>query len=331
MKGSPLAPLRSSSLLVGAICFMLGLSPAGAQQAWPTKPVRLVIPYEAGGLADRLGRIIADKLSERLGQRVLPENRAGSAGLIAGGVVAKAAPDGYTLMVGGTGPHVTGPATNRNAGYDPLKDFTHIAMIGGDVFLLAANPARGWRTLADMERTAKEPGAVLDYGSTGNATPTHLVMESYLASSKLKITHIPYKGGGPAIQATLGNHTPMVLVTLSSLAPHITSGRLVPLALSSSARHSAFPAISTFAEQGHPAVDGGTLFWLAGPARLPEPIVTRLNREVRASLALADVRETFEKQLLITSDQDVAQFQDFVGRQVSSWSQLIAALGIKIE
>lgn len=331
MRGQLLAPFRTWPLLVGAICGVLGASGANAQQSWPTKPVRLVIPYEAGGLADRLGRIVADKLSERLGQRVLPENRAGSAGLIAAGIVAKAAPDGYTLMVGGTGPHVTGPATNRNAGYDPIKDFTHIAMIGGDVFLLAANPQRGWKTLADMEASAKAPDAKLDYGSTGNATPTHLVMESYLASSKLKITHIPYKGGGPAIQATLGNHTPMLLVTLSSLAPHITSGRLTPLALSSAARHTAFPAIATFAEQGHRDVDGGTLFWLAAPARLPEDIVARLNREVRASLKLPDVKETFEKQLLITSDQDVAAFQAFVGRQVASWSRLIASLGIKIE
>lgn len=304
---------------------------AQAQQAWPTKPIRLVIPYEAGGLADRLGRIIADKLSERLGQRMIAENRGGSAGLIAGALVAKAAPDGYTLMVGGTGPHVTGPATNSNAGYDPLKDFTHIAMIGGDVFVLAANPARGWRTLADLVARAKMPDARLDYGSTGNATPTHLVMESFLARSGLKITHIPYKGGGPAIQATLGDHTPMLLITLSSLAPHLTSGRLVPLAISAGTRHAAFPGIATFAEQGYPEVEGGTLFWLSGPAKLPSAIVTRLNADVRASLALADVKDAFAKQLLITGNDDVAQFQAFVGRQVSSWSHLIKSLGIKIQ
>lgn len=326
-----MARLTSWRGIVLAACFAVSASGVRAQQSWPIKPVRLVIPYEVGGLADRLGRIVAEKLSERLGQRVLPENRAGSAGLIAGGIVAKAAPDGYTLMVGGTGPHVTGPATNRNAGYDPIKDFTHIAMIGGDVFLLAANPARGWKSLADMERSARAPDARLDYGSTGNATPTHLVMESYLASSKLKITHIPYKGGGPAIQATLGDHTPMLLVTLSSLAPHLTSGRLVPLALSSATRHPAFPAIATFAEQGHREIDGGTLFWLTGPARLPDAIVTRLNGEVRTSLTRDDVREIFAKQLLITADQDVAEFQAFVGRHVATWSKLIGSLGIKIE
>ena len=304
---------------------------ARAQQAWPTKPIRLLIPYEAGGLADRLGRIIADKLSDRLGHRVLPENRAGSAGLIAGALVSKAPSDGYTLMVGGTGPHVTGPATNRNAGYDPLQDFTHIAMIGGDVFLLASNPARGWKSLADLERAARAPDARLDYGSTGNATPTHLVMESYLARSKLKIAHIPYKGGGPAIQATLGDHTPLLLITLSSLATHVTSGRLTPLALSAGARHQAFPTTATFAEQGYPEVDGGTLFWLSGPARLPAAIVSRLNADVRASLEQADVKEAFAKQLLITRSDDVAAFQSFVSHHIASWSQLIKSLGIKIE
>lgn len=312
-------------------CLALLHTSSIAQQAWPTKPVRLVIPYEAGGLADRLGRIVADKLSERLGQRVLPENRSGSSGLLAAALVAKAAPDGYTLMVGGSGPHVTGPATNRNAGYDPIKDFTHIAMIGGDVFLLAAHPSRGWKSLADLERAAKAPDAKLDYGSTGNATPTHLVMETYLARSGLKITHIPYKGGGPAVQATLGDHTPLLLITLSSLAPQISSGRLTPLALSAGARHQAFASIATFAEQGYPEVDGGTLFWLSGPAKLADAIVSRLNADVRASLQQADVKDAFTKQLLITRDDDVATFQAFVANHVASWSRLIGTLGIKIE
>jgi tripartite-type tricarboxylate transporter receptor subunit TctC len=316
--------------LVAAVTATVVSAPAIAQ-SWPTKPVRLVIPYDAGGLADRLGRIVADKLSERLGQRFLPENRAGSAGLIAAGLVARAPADGYTLLVGGTGPHVTGPATNKNAGYDPLKDFTHIAMIGGDVFLLAAHPGRGWRTLADLVKAAGQPGAKIDYGSTGIATPTHLVMESFLAASGLKITHIPFKGGGPAIQAALGDHTPLVLVTLSSLAPHVTGGRLSALALSAPQRHAAFPAVPTFAEQGFPQVDGGTLFWLSGPARLSPEIVGRLNAEVRASLALADVKETFAKQLLVTSDDDVPRFQAFVARQVASWTELIRKLDIKIE
>lgn len=317
-------------LALAVVASVLSGVSAGAQQ-WPSKPIRLVIPYDAGGLADRLGRIVADKLTERLGQRVLPENRAGSAGLIAAGLVARAPADGYTLLVGGTGPHVTGPATNRNAGYDPIKDFTHVAMIGGDVFLLAAHPGRGWRTLADLVKAAGAPGVKLDYGSTGIATPTHLVMESFLAASGLRITHIPYKGGGPAIHATLGDHTPLVLVTLSSLAPHVTGGRLVPLALSAPQRHAAFPAVPTFVEQGYPQVDGGTLFWLSGPARLSSDIVTRLNTEVRAGLALPDVKETFAKQLLITSDEDVPRFQAFVARQVAGWSELIRKLDIKIE
>ncbi len=314
----------------GALALALGAGAVSAQQAWPTKPIRLVIPYDAGGLADRLGRMIAEKLSTELGQRLLPENRAGSAGIIAGSVVAKAPADGYTLMVGGTGPHVTGPATNSNAGYDPIKDFTHIAMIGGDVFLLVANPTRGWKTLKDIEAAAKG-GAPIDYGSTGNATPTHLVMESYLARSKAKITHIPYKGGGPAIQAALGNHTPLTLVTLSSLAPHVRSGRLLPIALSSSKRHASFPDIPTFAEQGYPEVDGGTLFWMAGPAKLPDAIVRRLNTEVRKALQQPDIKEAFEKQLLVTSDDDVPRFQAFVAQQVASCSTLIKSLDLKIQ
>ncbi len=317
-------------VLGGALALALSAGGVGAQQAWPTKPIRLVIPYDAGGLADRLGRMMAEKLSTELGQRLIPENRAGSAGIIAGGIVAKAPADGYTLMVGGTGPHVTGPATNRNAGYDPIKDFTHIAMIGGDVFLLVANPTRGWKTLKDIEAAAKG-GAPVDYGSTGNATPTHLVMESYLARSKAKITHIPYKGGGPAIQATLGNHTPLVLVTLSSLAPHVRSGRLLPIALSAAKRHAAFPDIPTFSEQGYPEVDGGTLFWLAGPAKLPEAMVTRLNAEVRKALNQPDIKAAFDKQLLVSGDDDVPRFQAFVEKQVSSWSGLIKSLDLKIQ
>lgn len=308
---------------------MVAGSVACAQQ-WPSKPVRLVIPYEPGGLADRLGRMMAEKITPELGQRVVAENRAGSAGLIAAALVAKAPADGYTLMVGGSGPHVTGPATNSNAGYDPIKDFTHIAMIGGDVFLLVAHPSHGWKSLRDME-TAAKAGTRLSFGSTGIATPTHLVVESYIARSKIPMTHVPYKGGGPAIVATLGNHTPLVLVTLSSLAPHVESGALVPIALSSARRHAAFPSIATFAEQGYPEVDGGTLFWLSGPARLPAAITERLNREIRKALQAPDVKAAFDKQLLTTSDDDVARFQAFVAQHVSSWTGLIKSLDLKIE
>lgn len=326
--------MSSRHKLCRALALLVLLSISGAahaQQAWPSRAIRLIVPYDVGGIADRLGRIVADRLSEQLGQRLIVENRGGSAGLLAAVVVARAPADGYTLMVGGTGPHATGPATNKNVGYDPLKDFTHIAMIGGDVFLLASNPARGWRSLADVIGAAKRPEAKLDFGSTGNATPTHLVMEGFLATAGLKITHIPYKGGGPAIQASLGNHTPMLLITLSSLAPHIASGRLTPLALAAAQRHPAFPSVPTFAEQGHPDVDGGTLFWLSAPAGLPAEIVTRLNTDVRAVLKRDDVKALFEKQLLVSTDDDVDRFQAFVSRHVSGWADLVKRLDIKLE
>lgn len=304
---------------------------AMAQQDWPSKAIKLVIPYEAGGLADRLGRIVAERLSHDLGQQVYAENHGGSAGLIAGGIVAKAEPDGYTLMVGGTGPHVTGPLTRTSIRYDPLKDFTHIALIGGDVFVLAVNPARGWKTLSDLAAASAAASPPLGYGTTGLAAPTHLAMELFLSKAKLKMSHVPYRGAGPAINDAIGNHLPVLLVTLSSLGQHIKAGTLTALAIATPSRHPAFPDIPTFAELGYRDVEGGTWFWLSGPAKLPGAVVARLNTLVRAILQRPEVRQIFAAQGMTTRDYDVAQFQEFVERDIRHWSAVVKALQIKPE
>ena len=304
---------------------------AMAQQTWPSKAIKLVIPYEAGGLADRLARITAERLTQDLGQQLYAENHGGSAGLIAGTIVAKAEPDGHTLMVGGTGPHVTGPLTRTSIRYDPLKDFTHIALIGGDVFVLAVNPARGWTTLSDLAAASAAAAPPLGYGTTGLAAPTHLAMELFLAKSKLKMSHVPYRGAGPAINDAIGNHLPVLLVTLSSLGQHIKAGTLAALAIATPSRHPAFPEIPTFGELGYPDVEGGTWFWLSGPAKLPGSIVTRLNTLVRAMLQRPEIRQIFTVQGMTTRDYDVAQFQEFVERDIRHWSSVVKALQIKPE
>lgn len=304
---------------------------AMAQQGWPSKSIKLVIPYEAGGLADRLGRIIAERLSQDLGQQLYAENHGGSAGLIAGTMVAKAEPDGHTLMVGGTGPHVTGPLTRTAIRYDPLKDFTHIALIGGDVFILAVNPARGWKSLSELATGSASANPPLGYGSTGVAAPTHLAMELFLSKSKLKMSHVPYRGAGPAINDAIGNHLPVLLVTLSSLGEHLKAGTLKGLAIATPSRHPAFPDIPTFGELGYPDVEGGTWFWLSGPAKLPNEIVQRLNTQVRAILRRPEVEQIFKVQGMTTRDYDVAQFQQFVERDISHWSAVVKTLQIKPE
>ncbi|MPZ41254.1 MAG: tripartite tricarboxylate transporter substrate binding protein [Rhizobiales bacterium] len=315
--------------LLALVCLLACLGVAGglsyAQQEWPAKPVRIVVPFAPGGSSDQLARLLAPELSTAFGQQFFIENRAGSSGSIGAAAVAKSAPDGYTLVNAGSGPHLTGPAINPNIGYDPLKDFTHIAMLAADSYVLVAHPALGAKSIADLVRI----GGNLSSASPGAGSLGHLILERFKRSAKLNIQHVPSPKSG--MQDVLGNHIPLTLTTLLTAGQQIRAGLLVPLAVSAAKRHPAYPDIPTFAEQGFPEVRGDTWFWLAGPSGLPPFVVQQLNQETRRIVKAPKMQEQLNKLSLLTQDLDPAGVTKFVADEYGYWAPLAKEIGLSVQ
>jgi tripartite-type tricarboxylate transporter receptor subunit TctC len=284
-----------------------------------------VVPFAPGGSSDQLARLLVPELSATFGQTFYIENRGGSSGAIGAALVANSAPDGYTLVNAGSGPLLTGPAINSNIGYEPLKDFTHIAMLAADSYVLVANPALGVKSIADLVRhggnfSSSSPGA----GSLG-----HLLLERFKRSAKIDILHVPAPNSG--MQDVLGNHIPLTLTTLLTAGLQIRAGLLVPLAVTSTKRHPAYPEIPTFAEQGFPDVRGDTWFWLAGPSGLPPFVVQQLNQETRRIMKTPKMRDHINKLSLLTQDLDPAGMTKFVTDEYAYWAPLAKEIGLRVQ
>jgi tripartite-type tricarboxylate transporter receptor subunit TctC len=304
---------------------------ASHAQEWPNRPVKVVVPFAAAGTTDRMGRLIAEELSKSFKQQFYVENRAGGGGVIGAAQVARADPDGYTLMIGGYGPHIFAPATTANLGYDVLADFTHIAMIGGESFIIVANPALGVTSFAELVQLAKTQTAPLNMGSPGQATLGALVVEQLLRKPGLlpTLNHVPYRGGGPVKTDLLGNHVPLACITLSAAIEHINTGTLVPLALISTERVATLKDLPTIVELGHPDIGGAIWSWLAGPKQLPAAMVTRLNQEVRRSLQTPELKQRFERDLFLSMDTDPAALNAFIAGELKRWTAFFQESGFK--
>ena len=235
-------------------------------QAWPAKPVKIVVAFAPGGAADLFARILAAEMSTTFKQQFYVENIAGSAGAIGTGQVARAAPDGYTLLIGGAGPLLTSPAINPNVGYDPLRDFSHIAMIAGDGYVLIANAASPLKTFADVKQAgSKEP---LSIGSPGAGSLGHLIIEQIKRKAGVQLSHVPFRSAGESMTAVLGNHVALAIQTFSSSGEQVRAGKVIGLAVTSPERVPAFKDSPTFTELGLPDVGGVAWFWLAAPANV---------------------------------------------------------------
>jgi tripartite-type tricarboxylate transporter receptor subunit TctC len=308
--------------LAALTCLAAALGAAHGQE-WPAaKPVKIVVPFAPGGSSDQLARLLAPELATTFGQQFYVENRGGSSGAIGAAQV-----DGYTLVNAGSGPHLTGPAINPNIGYDPLNDFTHIAMLAADSYVLVANPALGAKSLADLVKIAR--GRILTSASPGAGSLGHLILERFKRSAKLNIQHVPSPNSG--MQDLLGNHINLTFTTLLTAGLQIRGGLLVPLAVTSTQRHPAYPNIATFAEQGFPEVRGDTWFWLAGPSGLPPFVVSQLNQETRRIVKTPKMQEQFNKLSLMTQDLDSAGVTKFVADEYATWAPLAKEIGLRVQ
>src|SRR5215470_17371621 len=304
---------------------------AALAQSWPSKPVRLIVPFAPGGTADTLGRLVAAKLGDTFKETFVVENRGGAGGVVGSELVAKSAPDGYTLVVSGVASHCIAPALAKNFPFDPLRDFSHIALFGGPPGVLVVNPSVPAQNLKQFIAYAKKEGGKLAYGSPGNGTQGHLIAEQLKQVAGIEMTHVPYKGASLAVADLIAGHVPVTSTTLTTAATQIKAGKAHALAVSSAKRVPEFPDVPTFAELGFPELTASIWFSLSGPAGLPPEIVTRLNAEVRRILKLPDVRERLRPEGIEPGDLDPQQFTAFVAAEIKRWAPVVRASGAQAD
>jgi len=314
-----------------ALPLLTALSSEAPAQAWPSKPVRIVVPFAPGGTADTLGRLVALKLGDTFKESFVVENRAGAGGVVGSELVAKSPADGYTLVVSGVASHCIAPAMSKNFPFDPLRDFTHIALFGGPPGVLVIYPALPVKDLKQFIAYARAENGKLAYGSPGNGTQGHLIAEQLKQVTGIEMTHVPYRGASLAVSDLIAGHVPVTSTTLTTAATQIKAGKARALAVSSLKRIPEFPDVPTFGEMGFPELTASIWFSLSGPAALPPEIVNRLNAEVRHALQLPDVLERLRPEGIEPGDLDPQQFTAFVASELKRWAPVVRASGAQAD
>ena len=313
--------MKRRTLLGTAPALLLPHTLLHAQAAYPSKPIRYIVPVSAGGGADMVGRTVTDRWAKALGQTIVVDNQGGGGGVIASQNTAKAAPDGYTLMQGYVATHGTSPAT-RKLPYDHIKDFTAIGMIGGTPNVLVVNTALPVNNLKEfVEYLRKNPGRV-SYGSAGAGSLTHLTMELFKQQVNSFMVHIPYRGIAPAFTDLIGGQTQAMFPGLAAAIPHIRSGRVRPLAVTGLKRHPQFKDLPTLDESGFKGFNALQWYGVVGPAGLPAPIVKQLNESLNSVLAAPDLREKLSVEAIDPMPMTPDQFAAFVKADIVRWTQL---------
>lgn len=308
------------------------LSVAAQAQVYPAKPVRLVVPYPAGGGTDFFARTVGAQLAIQLGQPVAVENRPGAATIIGAEAVAKSAPDGYTLLLGDTATFAVNPSLYRKLPYDPSKDLTAVTMTGRFALLLVVNPAKlKARSVKDLVEMAKQGSDKIDYASPGPGSPHHLAMEMFKQRTDTQFTHVPYKGAAPAIQDLLSGQVPLMFLDLAAGAPQIKAGKLKALAVASDKRIAALPDLVTVSEAGIEGFEAWAWQALAVPEKTPRAIVARLNAEYRKAISVPELRQKLIDagiDPLQSSPQDASAY---IRSETLKWAKVISEGKITVE
>ncbi|MCC2632229.1 MAG: putative exported protein [Ramlibacter sp.] len=312
-----------------AAAFTLTAGAAGAQ-AWPSQPIKIIVGYPAGGASDVAARLVGQKMAERLGQPVVIDNRPGAAGNVGADAVSKAAPDGYTLLLGTISLSVN-PSLYPKMTYDPVKDLAPISMISSTPFLLVANPAAPYPTAKALLDAARAGKGQINYATAGNGSGSHLFTELLASTADIKLTHIPYRGAAPAMNDVLGNQVPVTFDNIITTLPLVKAGKLRALAVSTKQRSKVAPDIPTLAESGVPGFDATAWFGLFAPAGTPREIVLRLNREVAEAVKDAAVSEKLLQLGAEPASGSPEQFDAFFRGEVAKWGKVVRQSRITIE
>jgi tripartite-type tricarboxylate transporter receptor subunit TctC len=301
--------------------------PLVAQAAWPEKPVRIVVTFAAGGASDIVARAIAEPLGKALGQPVVVDNKPGAGGTIGGLDVVRAAPDGYTLMLSNSTPTSIGPFTVPKPPYDPVKQFTHVGMLGVAPVLLMANPKTGPASLKDLPKVAAAPGYT--FGSGGPGSIGHIVGEMTKDAMKIQMTHIPYKGGAPMTTDLIAGQIPVGIDVITAFVPMVKAGQIKALAVTTRTRSPLLPDVPTVVELGLPQLVAENYFGVSGPAGLPKEVTDKLGAALATVVADPAIVKRFEELGITTVKMGSADFTSFVARQVADWQPAIKAADLK--
>ena len=319
--------------LILTAALLLLAPPAGAQsspaQDYPSRPVTLVVPYPAGGGLDALARVLGQKLADRLGKPVVVENRTGAGTVIGAASVAKAAPDGYTIMLGTSTPFAITATLNKSLPYDPAKDFAPIALVSNAPFLLLVHPSQPVHSVADLVALAKSKPGQLSYGSAGPGSPQNLSFELLKTLTGINVVHVPYRGDGPAVTDLVAGHIPTMFGEPTPILPLLKDGKVRALGVSSASRLPIAPDIPTLAEAGVPGFDLTSWQMIVAPAGTPKEIVDRLHDEVKAVLALPEIKAEFARTARITVDYPpVDDLQRFMRSEIVRLGKVVEHAGI---
>jgi tripartite-type tricarboxylate transporter receptor subunit TctC len=325
---------RFTRLVAPLVVALVALAPAfaAAQSDYPNKPVKLVIGFAPGGSTDIVGRIVAQKLSERLGQPVMVENRAGAGGTIGADATAKAAPDGYTLTLGTTSTHAIAPGAYSKLPYDPVKDFQPISLVAITPYLLVVSTDTPSKSLPEFVTLARSQPGKLNYGSAGNGTATHLSMEMLKDAAKIDMQHIPYKSNALAETAILGGQVQTVFGSMPALLQNAKAGKVKPIAVGTLARSPALPDVPTVAEQGYPGFEAALWLGVFGPANMPKAVVDRLHKEIVTLVATPEFKQLMDNNgAEPVSSKSPEEFREMLRGQVTKYVALTKQIGIKLD
>ncbi|HEX3440718.1 MAG TPA: tripartite tricarboxylate transporter substrate binding protein [Pseudolabrys sp.] len=328
---SPIDALRHARALVLAVLLSACCGLAAQAQPYPSRPVRLIAPFPAGGLADVLARAVADELSRSLGQPVIVENRAGAGGNVGAEVVARAAPDGYTLMMSSAGILTANQFLYAKMPFDPEKDFVPVSNVADMPMLVVVSPKVEAKTLGDLVAFARANPNKLNFGSPGVGTTGHLGLALFMYAAKIKLTHVPYRGAAPAITDLLAGQIDGVVDNPPTVLPHIEAGKLRPLAVAAKTRMPLLPDLPTAAEAGVPGYEASSWFGIVAPAGTPPAIVNRLQHDIATALKQPNVQQRFAKSGARLLGNTPAEFAQQIRQDRQMWGEVITAAGIKAE
>jgi tripartite-type tricarboxylate transporter receptor subunit TctC len=307
------------------------LPAAHAADAYPVKPVRLLVGYAPGGVNDIVARAVAARLSPRLGQQVIVENRAGAGGNIATQMVARAAPDGYTMLLSSVASHAMSPGLNKDLPFEPVNDFAPITQLVGVSSLISAHPSLPAASLKQLVALAKKQPNKINYASPGTGSIAHLAAEFFMKTAGIKLQHVPYKGGAPAAIDAMAGQVEALIGVISSGAPYVQAGKLRGLGVTSGQRAAILPDVPTVAESGYPGFEASGWLGLSFPAKTPAAIVDRVFKETVAVVNLADVKQQLHNAGLDPITSSPEQFRAYMQAELVKWTTLIREAGIRVE
>ncbi|MBI4191452.1 MAG: tripartite tricarboxylate transporter substrate binding protein [Betaproteobacteria bacterium] len=318
----------ASAVVIGLIAPAIS---AAQETPYPERPIRFLVPFPPGGSTDIISRLVGQKLTEKFPQPVVVENRSGGAGIIAAEAVARAPADGYMMLLGNTGILAINPNLYRKLPYDPIKDFAAVTLMARVPNVLVVHPSLPVKSVRELVQLAKKDARPLNYGSPGSGSLQHLAMEMFKTAAGVNFTHVPYKGGGPALIDLIGGHLEALVATLPSALPHIQAGRLRVLAIGDAQRSALMPELPTIAESGYPGYEAYSWHGVMVPQRTPADIVSLLNREIVAILSSADSRAVLKKGGFDVVASSSAAFAEMIKSEIAKYAVAVKSSGARVD